>query len=74
VRSDYPVPAVWIVVWTRKIRKLGLINDIQKAALDEIWKVDPILFDFVLKRVIRSRKGNKFADCIFQVPISSCVS
>lgn len=24
--TDYPVPAVWIVVWTRKIRKLGLIN------------------------------------------------
>src|SRR4051812_19571314 len=26
--SDYPVPAVWIVVWTSKLQHLGLITSI----------------------------------------------
>src|SRR5262245_29782909 len=46
---------------------MGLITAEQRVVLDKIYQFNPILFDFATKRVMRSRKGNKFSDCIFQM-------
>jgi hypothetical protein len=64
--SDYPVPALNIVVHTGKLVKAGLMTSDQKVAIDEIYSNNPLLFDFCAKRVLRSANGNKFSDCIFR--------
>lgn len=67
--SDYPIPAINVVVWTGRMRRLGLITEAEEKALDEIYKYNPLLFDFVLKRTVRHpTKGTKFAPSVFQSP------
>ncbi|MBI3819838.1 MAG: amidohydrolase family protein [Planctomycetes bacterium] len=50
--TDYPIPAINIVVRTGKLRSLGLITPDERRALNEIYKYDPVVFDFVLKRTL----------------------
>ncbi|WP_243287063.1 amidohydrolase family protein [Geothrix terrae] len=65
--SDYPLPGVDLVVWTRGLVQLKLITAAERKALNEIWKANPLLFDFVLKRTLRDpRTGRQFAASIFQ--------
>jgi hypothetical protein len=67
--TDYPVPAVWVVVWTSTLVRYGLITAEQRTILDQIYKHNALLFDFVLKRCLKSPKtGAKFKDCVFQMP------
>jgi hypothetical protein len=63
--QDYPVPALNIVVHTSKLVKAGLITAGERAAIDEVYKSNPLLCDFVLKRALRSKKGGRLSDCIF---------
>jgi predicted TIM-barrel fold metal-dependent hydrolase len=51
--SDYPLPAINIVISTRKLVKNGYINRDERALLNEIYDYNPLLFDFVLKRTMR---------------------
>lgn len=51
--SDYPLPAINCVIWTRKLVRLGLISAEERSGLNEIYEYNPLLFDFVLKRTIR---------------------
>ncbi len=51
--SDYPLPAINIVIQTRSLVKHGLITKEERKLLNEIYKYNPILFDFVVKRTIR---------------------
>jgi predicted TIM-barrel fold metal-dependent hydrolase len=67
--SDYPVPAVYVVVWTSQIERMGLITAKERELLNRIWLRNPMLFDFVLKRCLVSKSGNKFRDCVFQVSL-----
>src|SRR4030095_5859363 len=51
--SDYPLPAVNVLIRTQPLRRLGYINASERAALGEIYHYNPLLFDFVLKRSLR---------------------
>jgi len=51
--SDYPLPAVDILIWTRPLVKQGYINSSEGESLKEIYDYNPLLFDFVLKRTLK---------------------
>ena len=51
--SDYPLPAVNLLIRTRPLVKQGYINADEAASLKEIYDYNPLLFDFVLKRALR---------------------
>ena len=51
--SDYPLPAVNVLIRTKPLVKGGYINDDERSSLNEIYDYNPLLFDFVLKRTIR---------------------
>jgi mannonate dehydratase len=48
--SDYPLPAVNILIRTRPLVKHGFIGESEGQGLKEIYDFNPLLFDFVLKR------------------------
>ena len=48
--SDYPLPAVNSLIWTRSMARAGFITAEERQALNEIYDYNPLLFDFVLKR------------------------
>lgn len=51
--SGYPLPAVDAAIDTRALAEQGFVTDEQAGALREIHAVNPLLFDFVLKRTLR---------------------
>ena len=51
--SDYPLPAVNLLIRTRPLMKQGYINADEAGSLKEIYDYNPLLFDFVLKRSLR---------------------
>ena len=51
--SDYPLPAVNLLIRTRPLVKQGYINADEAASLKEIYDYNPLLFDFALKRTLR---------------------
>ncbi len=64
--TDYPLPAINVVIQTRTLRKAGYIAPHERAGLNEIYDFNPLLFDFVLKRTIRHPTlGNRFPASIF---------
>lgn len=68
--SDYPLPAVNVVIRTSKFESLGWITAAEKAALDELYDFDPLVFDFALKRTLRvkdeSGAEHRFAPSCFE--------
>ncbi|HJW32543.1 MAG TPA: amidohydrolase family protein [Holophagaceae bacterium] len=65
--SDFPLPAIDLVIWTRRFAQQGFITKEERKALNEIWKTNPLLFDFVLKRTLRHPKtGAKLPAACFQ--------
>ena len=64
--SDYPLPAVNFIIQTRALVKSGHITSHERKLLNEIYDVNPLLFDYVLKRTLRhSKTGKKFPPSIF---------
>jgi len=64
--SDYPLPAVNSLIWTRALARDGFITAAERQALNEIYDYNPLLFDFVLKRTLRSPETKeKFAASVF---------
>jgi uncharacterized protein len=51
--SDYPLPAINVLIRTRSLVKQGYISSDERASLNEIYDYNPLLFDFVLKRTLR---------------------
>ena len=51
--SDYPLPAVNLLIRTRPLVKQGYISADEAESLKEIYDYNPLLFDFVLKRTLR---------------------
>jgi predicted TIM-barrel fold metal-dependent hydrolase len=51
--SDYPLPAVNTLIWTRQFVLHRMITGEERAWLDEIRRVNPLLFDYALKRALR---------------------
>lgn len=68
--SDYPLPSVNVVISTRKFVSLGMITADERTALNEIYDVNPLLFDYVLKRTLRVRDEDgtehRFAPSVFE--------
>ncbi len=64
--SDYPLPAVNFVIQMYALVNSGHITADQRYYLKEIYDVNPLLFDFVLKRTIsHSTNKKKFKPVIF---------
>jgi predicted TIM-barrel fold metal-dependent hydrolase len=51
--SDYPLPAINVLIRTSTLRMQGYITNEERACLNEVYDYNPLLFDFVLKRTIR---------------------
>ena len=65
--SDYPLPGVDLIIWTRGLVKLNWITPAERKTLNEIWRTNPLLFDFVLKRTLKDpRTGRRFGVDVFQ--------
>ena len=65
--SDYPVPAIHAAVWLEPFVDAGLIVEEERKQLLEVFHVNPLLFDLVLKRTLRSPKtGLGFSAQVFE--------
>lgn len=51
--SDYPLPAINLLIRTGGLVKQGYITEEERASLNEIYDYNPLLFDFVLKRALK---------------------
>jgi predicted TIM-barrel fold metal-dependent hydrolase len=51
--SDYPLPAINLLIRTKPLLKAGYIDADERASLREIYGFNPLLFDFVLKRCLK---------------------
>jgi predicted TIM-barrel fold metal-dependent hydrolase len=51
--SDYPLPAVNVLIRTRPLVKYGYLTSGEADSLKEIYQYNPLLFDFVLKRAVK---------------------
>jgi len=66
--SDYPLPAMDCVIWTAQLVRMGRITSAERRSLNEIFRRNPLLFDFVLKRILRDPKtGQRLSDHVFSV-------
>lgn len=64
--SDYPVPTIGLISRTDKLESYGYITKKERYLLNEIFNCNPLLYDFVAKRVIKSPVNkNKFSKNIF---------
>src|ERR1041385_6562910 len=54
--SDYPLPAVNLLIRTRPLVKKGYLTSAEGECLREIYDYNPLLFDFVLKRTLKHPK------------------
>ena len=57
--SDYPLPAVNILIRTKPLVKQGYLTSAEGESLKEIYNYNPLLFDFVLKRTLRHPQSRK---------------
>lgn len=65
--SDYPLPGLKMLISTEKLAKKGYITRQEQKALKEIYTYNPLLFDFVLRRIARSPGSRlSFSSCVFQ--------
>ena len=63
--SDYPLPGVIPLISLRRLCKQGFLSETVAQILTEVRKHNAILFDFMLKRLLRS--GSKgFSPAIFE--------
>jgi len=63
--SDYPLPAVNVVISTGLLVDEGFITEDEREALNELYDVNPLVFDFVLKRTLRGPGGERFPASVF---------
>ena len=67
--SDYPLPAVNFLVMTGRLANHGFITGEEREFLNEIYRYNPLLFDFVVKRTLRHPEtGRRFAPAVFILP------
>lgn len=51
--SDYPLPAINVVIRTQPLVRSGYLTGEERERLNEIYDYNPLLFDFVLKRMLK---------------------
>lgn len=59
--SDYPLPAMNSLISTKLLSEAGYINKDEREPLNEIYKLNPLLFDFVLKRRLKHPKNKSIS-------------
>lgn len=64
--SDYPVPAINIVVQTSVLSRYRLITAEQKEVLNELYNYNPLLFDLACKRCLVGPNGGMFPSSVFK--------
>lgn len=67
--SDYPLVALDPLTGLARLVRAGLLAAGERAALRELFEANPLLFDFVLKRRLRSAEGSgasAFAAGVFE--------
>lgn len=65
--SDYPLPAIDVMFQTGELRDAGYLTDDEARRLDEVWAVNPLLFDLVLKRTVKHPEtGARFPASVFR--------
>lgn len=66
--SDYPLPSIGFLKPVENLAYWGFISEQQVKLLNEIWALNPLLYDFVLKRTIHHPTDNnkRLADSIFR--------
>jgi hypothetical protein len=57
--SDYPLPAINLLIRTRPLLRAGYINAEERDSLREIYRFNPLLFDYTLKRCLKLPGTNK---------------
>lgn len=63
--SDFPLPGVMPIFSTKRMVKLGLLDEKKVDTLKQIRFYNPVLYDFVLKRSLRY-KGMMLSNSIFE--------
>lgn len=63
--SDYPLPCIPILFSLRWLKESSLISEKDVWMLNGIRKLNPLMFDFLLKRCL-SHNGNKFDNLVFE--------
>ena len=63
--SDYPLLSIKVTTNTTILQLAGYITKRERDLLNEIWSMNPLLYDYTLKRVLTSPTGNKFNPSIF---------
>ena len=67
--SDYPLPAINLIYQTRQLLGHGLIAPEEREPLNELYDVNPLLFDLVTKRTLRHpENGGSLPPSIFMLP------
>lgn len=51
--SDYPLPAINVLIRTGTLAKQGYITREEQVSLNQIYNCNPLLFDFTLKRTMK---------------------
>jgi len=64
--SDYPVPAINIVVLTSVLLRNRLITAEQREVLNELYNYNPLLFDLACKRCLVGPNGGIFPPSVFK--------
>lgn len=54
--SDYPLPAIDPLIQTRLLVSLGYLTEAERAACNEVFAANPLLFDFVVKRCLKVKR------------------
>jgi len=57
--SDYPLPAINVLYRPDQMRELGYITELEAKLLKEIYRYNPLLFNFVTKRIIKHPKSGE---------------
>lgn len=67
--SDYPLPAINFIYRTKQMEEMGYITNAERKILNEIYDYNPILFDFVSKRLLKHPEtGAKLSPKVFEIP------
>ena len=67
--SDYPLPGINFLTRTSDLRDAGFITEEERGPLNEIYRYNPLLFDFVLKRTVRHPETRRrLEDSVFRLP------
>jgi len=64
--TDWPLPAIRVMISTRRFERAGMLTEEERKALDEVFRYDPRLFDLALKRTVKGRNGERFPASVFQ--------